>query len=437
MSGEANDVSEAHEAGTGREHPQLPDAAPIRHGRQSPPNPLVGLLKLGGSALAVLVISGLVVTGVAGWQIGSSFKPGIELAAVNPGQAPPEIGAIEGGVNFLLVGSDSGGGNPLYGKRGGAGRNDVTVLVHLSSDHSNATIVSFPRDMLVAIPSCPRPGGGNSSAMASQMLNTAYGHGGVPCVAKTITTLTGLPISYAADVEFDGAVAIADAIGGVDVCLVTPIRDRHTNPPLDLPAGTVTLEGPSAVSFLRTRYGVGDGSDLGRISNQQLFFAALVRQTRDKLSDLPTVYRLATAAASHMELSTNLQNITTMASIALAFKEVDFDKITFVQYPNHYASGGSGGSSRVVPTTATAKILTDAILADLPIALSAGSSGVGATVLDPSVPVVPVAEPPVPSAGAVADSSAPPSAPQPPAAVVLPGGAFGQTAADLTCAAKK
>lgn len=399
----------------------------MRHGRLKSPGLLAAILKLCAAGVAVLLVSSLTVVGVAAWQITSSFKPGIELPSVE-GQAPPGVGPIEGAVNFLLVGNDSGNGNPAYGVRQGT-LNDVTVLVHLSADHSNATIVTFPRDMFVPIPSCTRADGRVNSAMSSQKINNAYSYGGVSCVAATVTALTGVPIDYAADLEFDGAVAISDAIGGVEVCLSTPIKDKMTNPPLDLPAGNVPLSGNTAVSFLRTRYGVGDGSDLGRISNQQLFFAALVRQTRQQLSDLPTVYRLATAAASHMSLSTNLQNPATLASIGLAFKEIDFDKIVFVQYPNHYPAAGDPNVNGVLPTTATARILNEALLADLPVVLTGGTGLTGATVVDPN------AVPDEPASGA--EEPARPEVTVPPAAgVSLPGNTFGQTAADHTCAAK-
>lgn len=407
------------------------DIAPVRHGRQKRREGVWPVIRFIAGGVAVLIVSILAIAGIATWQIVSQFKPAIELPSA--GEAPPPtLGAIEGPVNFLLVGNDSGGGNPLYGRRD-AKLNDVTVLVHLSADHTNASIITFPRDLHVPIPGCPQPDGGTSPAMSLQRINTAYSVGGVPCVAATVTALTGVEIDFAADVDFDGAVAVAEAIGGVDVCLATPVRDKHTNPPLDLPAGTVTLKGENVVSFLRTRYGVGDASDLGRVSNQQLFFAALVRQTRDQLSDLPTVYRLANAAAANMSLSSNLQNPLTLASIALAFKDIDFSKIVFVQYPNHFPEVGETQVNGVLPSASAAQILNDALVSDVPITLSDRTSGVGATVPDPAAqPTPPVASPsasPTPNPGP--STSAPGDT-----AIELPSNTFGQTAADMTCASK-
>ena len=35
--------------------------------------------------------------------------------------------------------------------------NDVTMLLHISQDHSHVEVVSFPRDMIVPVPECPDP----------------------------------------------------------------------------------------------------------------------------------------------------------------------------------------------------------------------------------------------------------------------------------------
>ena len=62
--------------------------------------------------------------------------------------------------------------------------NDVTMLLHISQDHTNATVVSFPRDMYVPIPSCPNPKGGNFPAMTSQKINTTLTYGGIVAGGK-------------------------------------------------------------------------------------------------------------------------------------------------------------------------------------------------------------------------------------------------------------
>src|SRR4051795_8280437 len=80
---------------------------------------------------------------------------------------------------------------------------------------------------------------------------------------------------------------MVDALGGVKVCLTHAIDDPiRTNPAtggkigsgLVVSAGTHTFKGKDALGFVRARYAVGDGSDLGRIKNQQVFISAVIRK---------------------------------------------------------------------------------------------------------------------------------------------------------------
>ncbi|GAB3615859.1 hypothetical protein GCM10027416_04160 [Okibacterium endophyticum] len=407
-----------------------------RHGRLKQSSPFAVIAKIIAACLAVLLVSGGAVAAYAVWNVYSSVKPAVTLAGETPGAAVPNIDAIEGGVNLLVVGSDSRQGEDpnVFGdaETESGVLNDVTMLLHISEDHDSATVVSFPRDLFVSIPSCPKPDGGSYSSMSSQKINTTLSYGGLACTVLTVESLTGLDIPFAAEVQFSGVIALSNAIGGVDVCVAEPIADPYTN--LYLDAGTHNLQGLDALQFLRTRHGVGDGSDLGRISNQQVFLSALMRemQSAETLTDPTKLYGIAKAAASNMTLSTSLSSINTMVSIAMALKDIPLENIVFVQYPNAY--GTSNGESGVLPITDAADDLFEAIANDQPIGLS-GDTGVG-SVIDPNAPV---ADPPADdTTPADPDASAPPATTTPSAEggeVVLPESVQGQTAGDYTCSA--
>jgi LCP family protein required for cell wall assembly len=296
------------------------------------------------------------------------------------------------------------------------------MLVHVSADHKRATVVSFPRDMIVPIASCPDGKGGNFPAQTNK-INTALTFGGLPCIVKTVENLTGMSIPYAALTEFQGVVGMSNAVGGVTVCVATAIHDEQI--PFNLDAGQQTLVGSEAVQFLRVRYGLGDGSDLGRISNQQLFLSALVRKikTPETLGNPVTVYALAKAAAANMELSSSLKNIATMASMAVAVKNIPFQDVVFLQYPTVY--GSLRGYNGVLPVPSAANVLFGALKSDQPIALT-GSTGVG-TKVEPTTPTA------APTAAPTGAASADPSAPADGTVVQLPSAIQGQTAAEQTC----
>lgn len=398
-----------------------------RHGRLRKRSPWTAVAKFTAGALAVLLVSG---AGIGAWAVAdlvNTVKPAVTLAGETPGQAIPDANAIEGGVNVLVMGIDSregqgdGYGDPkkLTGKL-----NDVTMLLHISEDHSNAVVVSFPRDMFVPIPECPKEdGSGSYNAMSSQKINTSYTYGGMNCTFLTVKKLTGLDIQFAAEVQFNGVIALSTAIGGVDVCLAAPIKDKKTD--LDLPAGMVTLEGKNAIQFLRTRYGVSDGSDIGRISNQQVYLSALMRkmQSTKTLADPVKLFSIAKVAAANMNFSTGL-NLNNMVSIAMALKDIPTENIAFVQYPS--ADGTSNGESGLLPIESAAETLFEAIRADKGLTITGGTGPgeIGAKTKT-SAPTVP-------------PTTAPSSTAKPPATtepnVELPDDVHGQTAADETCA---
>jgi LCP family protein required for cell wall assembly len=387
-----------------------------RHGQLRTPHAWATVVKFVAIALAAVVVATASVAAVAVWDVARSVKPGVTLIGETAGP-PPAIGAIPGGVNVLLAGSDSGGGDvKTFGKRG-EHLNDVTMLLHLSEDHKHATVVSFPRDLFVPIPGCPKDGGGTFPAQSAGKMNTALTYGGLPCIVKTVENLTGLDIPYAGLIEFQGVIAMSNAVGGVQVCVATAIHDQQIH--FDLAAGNQTISGNDALQFLRTRYGVGDGSDLGRISNQQVFLSALVRKIKsaDTLGNPIEVYALAKAAASNITLSNSLTNLNTIASIAIALKNVDLDDVVFVQYPN--GTGKVGSQSGVLPITSAANVLFTALKADQPITVT-GSTGAGSK-LDPNAPPVAPTTP-----NPTASSTDGP-------AVALPNVIHGQTAAQQTC----
>jgi LCP family protein required for cell wall assembly len=400
-----------------------------RHGRLSKPSLWVGLLKLLGATLAVLLVSTLTVAAVTVAQLESNIDS-VALVGEENGP-PPGLGSFEGGFNVLLVGSDECEYEYCPDREGV--RNDVTILLHVSQDQQNIVAVSFPRDLIVPIPSCPRAdGNGNHSAMSAMPINVSMGYGGLACTVLTVSELTGLEIPFAGVITFNGVVNMSNAVGGVTVCTNDAVVDRYSG--LNLPsAGEWTLKGNSALAFLRTRHGVGDGGDLGRISSQQVFMSALVRQVQEEglLGDPAALYRIATVATQSMTLSNSLKNPTTMIAMAQVLKDVDLSRVQFVQYPTFNGSGAY--LNRVVPNETKATQLFEKIRADEPFTLADDSVGVGA-VKNPDAPV-PTPEPTTePAPEATPGATAPPTdeTPAEPAPDVLEG-ITGQSAGDHTC----
>lgn len=407
-----------------------------RHGRLKKSRPWVVAFRFLAAALAVVLVSGVSVAAVAVWQLQDNIDV-VELVGEAEGAPPPPtVGAYPGGFNVLIVGSDSrkdqGG---IGGPDVGGELNDVNLLLHVSADHQSASAVSIPRDLVVPIPSCPNPKGGNFGSMAAQPINVTLSYGGLPCSVLTVEKLTGLDIQFAGLITFQGVIEMSNAVGGVDVCVTKPIDDPYTGL-LIKQAGTVNLQGSQALAFLRSRHGVGDGSDLTRISSQQVYLSSLVRtlKSSETLGNPKRVYDLAQAATQNMKLSNGLAQLDTMAAIAGALKDIPLENIVFAQYPGTTAVGGVY-AGKVAPIKAQADQLFAAIKADTPFSLAEVGDGVG-SVADPNAPPAPTPSAPTTAAtDAATESPTDASTAAPPTAEPEPvlQGIRGQSASDRTC----
>jgi anionic cell wall polymer biosynthesis LytR-Cps2A-Psr (LCP) family protein len=186
-------------------------------------------------------------------------------------------------------------------------------------------------------------------------------------------------------IDFRGVIEMSNAIGGVEVCVASPIDDKYSK--LQLEAGLHTLQGKEALAFLRTRHGVGDGSDLSRISNQQVFLTSLLRKVKNEgvLNNPIYMYSLANAAARNMKLSDSMTDLGTMVALAGALRNVNLDKMTFLQVPSR---GGLSGSEagRVEPIYDQAQLIFDRIANDEPVVIKKANTGYGASLKETGTP---------------------------------------------------
>ena len=386
-----------------------------RHGRIKVQTRASAIWGLAFKVLGLVLGAAVAVSAIAIADLSNAIKAnGIVLA----GSTKITAEDLSGPINMLVVGSDT-----REGQGEGFGNDtsvlaDVIILLHVSADRKNATALSFPRDLLVPWPKCPStstpPGPGYLPQSLGQ-INATIANGGPGCTLLTVEALTGLKIPYLALIDFKGVIEMSNAIGGVDVCLAKDIDDPYTY--LHLDAGNHTLQGRDALKFLRTRHGVGDGSDLSRISNQQVFLTSLVRKVKSAgvLGNPIYLYSLASAAARNMKLSESLTDVNVMVAMAGALKDVELEKMVFLQVPSR---GGLPApySGRVAPIYETANIIFEKLRNDEPLVLAEANTGEGAVVASPA-----------PSA------SPNPSASASPKPSALPTGILGTTADTKTC----
>ncbi|MEV1169013.1 LCP family protein [Nonomuraea sp. NPDC049784] len=215
----------------------------------------------------------LVAVSLAAYAYYRRIEGGIDRVPIEVGASrPPETGAL----NVLLVGSDSReGDNKRYGphlKEIGE-RTDTIMLLHISPNRDKATMISFPRDSMVMIPEC-RSRTGTVLPGGLRQINSAFNDGGINCTIKTLESLTNIKINHFVKVDFTGFKGIIDAIGGIEICLPKAVNDPKSK--LVLGAGKHVVNGEQALGYVRTRYALGDGSDLSRIQRQQVFLTKVL-----------------------------------------------------------------------------------------------------------------------------------------------------------------
>lgn len=257
-------------------------------------------------------------------------------------------------LNILLIGSDArnskenqdlGGGRDTFD---GPPLADVQMLLHLSADRSNVSVVSMPRDTMLRIPECRDPDTGKvyRESLFSQT-NESLNRGGPGCTVATWVELTGIPIDHFMMIDFAGVVSMADAIGGVPVCVDKNIESRTPTGEgsgLKLAEGTHPIKGEQALQWLRTRYGWVGGTDLERAKAQHMYMNSMVRELRKnaKLTDPNKLRKLADAATEALTVDKGLGTIGKLYDVAEQLKSVPTERITMTTLPNFYSTRRAG-----------------------------------------------------------------------------------------------
>ncbi|MEU4150716.1 LCP family protein [Streptomyces sp. NPDC026659] len=303
------------------------------------------ILKWSAATLAMLVIG----TAGAGFVYYEHLNGNIKKARLNLGDAPvPQATPNAAGqtpLNILLIGSDSrntASDLKLGGSKGDVGRpplGDVQMLLHLSADRSNMSVISLPRDTMIPIPKCTDPDTGKVyPALSLSMANESLGRGGPGCTVATWTELTGVHIDHFMMVDFSGVVSMADAIGGVPVCVKDNVyshtADGHGSG-LKLEKGTHPVKGQQALQWLRTRYGFEDGTDIGRTHAQHMYINSMVRQLRAnaRLGNPTEMRELAEAATDALTVDDGLGTVKKLYDLSMELQKVPTDGITMTTLP--------------------------------------------------------------------------------------------------------
>jgi LCP family protein required for cell wall assembly len=275
-------------------------------------------------------------------------------------QHPRPADAAAGSENFLLVGVDSraGTGNEYRNSSTGVQavdgeRSDTTILAHLDKN-GTTTLLSFPRDTYVTIPSYKDSTGDH--AATKNRINQAISNGGPSLLVATIEGMTDIKIDHYVQVDLAGFKQMTNAVGGVNVCLAkssysetnpadntvsTNLNDGYSR--FSGQVGENHLSGDQALAFVRQRHGL-PGGDIDRIKRQQVFMGALFRKATSTGVLLNPDHVLSLLSSVSSALTTDKDtSLTDLAKLASRVKGLDPSKITFETVPTRQPTTADGG----------------------------------------------------------------------------------------------
>jgi LCP family protein required for cell wall assembly len=239
-------------------------------------------------------------------------------------------------LNILVMGSDSRDcqGCNIDNLTGGGQRSDTTILIHLSADRKRAYGISIPRDSAVDRPTCTAEDGSDIAGGTHVLWNEAYSVGGPACTIRQFEKLTGVLVDHYVVVNFEGFRDMVDAIGGVEVCIPADIVDPAHG--INIPAGTRKIAGQEALNYVRERYVIGNGSDIGRMKRQQAFIASMAHQvvSAGTLANPIKIVRFLEAATKSLTLDPDLGSLKKIGNLGYQFRSIGLDKIQFITIPN-------------------------------------------------------------------------------------------------------
>lgn len=206
-------------------------------------------------------------------------------------------------INVLLIGVENMKGAKY-------GRSDAMILVSIDLNGGPLKMISFQRDLFVAI---PRNG--------NDRLNAAYAFGGASLLVETMEQNFGVDIDSYIKVEFDGFENIIDQLGGLKISLTARESDylnttKYISDPSqrNTVAGEQRMTGAQVLGFCRVRKvptANGLTDDRGRNYRQRMVLQALFNQFKSK--NITELSQIMNQCFEYVTAPTSLKSLATDA----------------------------------------------------------------------------------------------------------------------------
>lgn len=221
-------------------------------------------------------------------------------------------------LNILLLGI-RGAGDPNGGLL-----TDTMMVASIELKTGNVALISVPRDLYVNMPNHGYKNKINEAYVLG-MKDTKNWKGGLDYAKKAVSEVTGLDVHYAASIDFRAFKEIIDTMGGITITLSQPFSElnQFEEGPVSLPAGKQTINGDTALLFVRARF---SSNDFDRAKRQQQVLMAVKEKALGLgvLSNPLKIVSILDAFGNDVRTDAELWEIQEMAVLA---QRLDSSKI--------------------------------------------------------------------------------------------------------------
>lgn len=243
-----------------------------------------------------------------------------------PTEQPLNDALLNGRFTVLVLGVD------LNAQREAAGepRNtDAIMLVSLSADQSQLSMISLPRDT-VDLPL-------GDGTTWDQKVNAIERERGIETMVQAMQATFATPIDAYVQIDMDDLTALVGAVGGVRL----DVEKQLSDPPigLDLQPGVQEVDAETALKFVRTRA----DSDYDRADRHQQLLQALVAKLVDPGTDVDV--RAAIESLDSLETDLPLDDLPTLIELARRAQEADVARVV-ARPPDLIVAEGDIGDGR-------------------------------------------------------------------------------------------
>ncbi len=218
-------------------------------------------------------------------------------------------------INVLLLGGDS-----RMVAKSDVPRSDSMLVASIHPITKKAYLFSILRDTYVAIP-----------GHGEDRINYALTLGGPELAMKSVSDLLGIPIPFYVYTDFQGFIALIDALGGIEIDVEKNMRyadsaDDHLFD-IQLKKGMQHLDGKMALQYVRFRHDAM--SDFSRSDRQRKFLTALISKLQSGWSFI-RLPKMLHAVYPFVETNISVSEMLKFAPLAM---DVRVNEVVKAQLP--------------------------------------------------------------------------------------------------------